>query len=62
MVISDKSEAKNYSMTKECRSTVRDEALYLTMLSAFTPTLQVFHIISVLPLILFSHITHQINP
>ena len=28
-----------HDLTKECRSIVREEALYLTMLSAVTPTL-----------------------
>ena len=39
----------HYRKTKECRSTVIDETLYLTMLSAVTPTQWVFYIISVLP-------------
>ena len=30
---------KSKNIMKECRSTVREEALYLTMLSAVTPTL-----------------------
>ena len=34
---------------KECRISVRGETLYLTMLSAVTPTQRVFYIISVLP-------------
>ena len=37
------------SLSKECCSTVREEALYQTMFSAVTPTLWVFHIILVLP-------------
>ena len=37
-----------FSVGKECHSTVREEALYQTMLSVVTPTLRVFHIILVL--------------
>ena len=44
-----KNRLNDYCNIKECRSIVRDETLYLTMLSAVTPTQWVFYIISVLP-------------